>query len=309
MTQPNCVLITGVSGFLGQAVALAAARRGWSVVGTSRRALEEPLRGMHWIPTNYSVEHLREIITRHRPGFIVHFAGNANVRVSVEQPLFDFESGPNLLARVLDAVRRDGSTIRVLFSSSAAVYGNPASLPVSEDASCAPISAYGHHKRMCELLLQEYHAIYGVPTLAARIFSAYGAGLRKQLLWELCQRCRRGGPIELFGTGEETRDFLHADDVAEALLLLCEQGRFDGSAINVASGAETSVAEIASHVLAAWGDPKLHVAFNGRTRSGDPQRWRADVSRLRKLGFAPRSALAQGISDYVAWFGAHAESL
>ena len=121
---------------------------------------------------------------------------------------------------------------RLLLVSSAAVYGDPERLPVSEDAPLAPISPYGRHRAEAEeVALQS-----GAPVVIARVFSAYGEGLRRQVLWDVAQRALVGGPVELSGTGEETRDFVHARDVAAAISAIAQRSAFDGEIVNVATG-------------------------------------------------------------------------
>src|SRR5690606_20851190 len=130
-------------------------------------------------------------------------------------------------------------------------------------------SPYGWHKYYGELLCKEYHTLYQVRTCFLRPFSVYGPGLRKQLLWDLFPKSRTSSKIELFGTGNETRDFIYIDDLVQAIALVIEQSPFDACAYNVASGTETSIEEIASSYLRSL-NPKAQLSFNNITREGDP---------------------------------------
>jgi UDP-glucose 4-epimerase len=218
----------------------------------------------------------------------------------VAGPLADFEGSVRIHAHVLDAVRRNAPEARVITLSSAAVYGNPQSLPIAEDSILAPISPYGYHKVLCETLLKEYYTVYGVQSAALRIFSAYGAGLRRQLLWDVCEKAT-AGEVRLFGTGEETRDFIHADDVARACLAIAEGAPMHGEPYNVASGDETTVREVAERLVGEIAQG-LPIHFTGEVRLGDPLRWQADISSVRALGFQPRVSLAEGVADYATWY-------
>jgi UDP-glucose 4-epimerase len=185
---------------------------------------------------------------------------------------------------VLDGVRRSGVEPVVLQVSSAAVYGNPDEFPVGEDANTAPISPYGHHKLFCEMLAREYAQCFGVTSVVCRIFSLFGPLQRRLLVWELYRQFAGSGPrVELQGTGEETRDFLHVDDLSDALLCLAKIApRNTATALNVASGVETStrgLAEAMSSVLHA----EKEIVCRGEARPGDPSRWWADVSKLRSM--------------------------
>jgi UDP-glucose 4-epimerase len=223
----------------------------------------------------------------------------------VKNPAADFASLMPGTVELLVFVARAQRDAHFLFFSSAAVYGNPAHLPVSETALDAPISPYGIHKAAAEILIEHYARLFGLRASMLRMFSAYGEGLRKQIVWDLCQKAmlaqRDHETIELHGTGEETRDFIHAADVARAALLIAQHPPQSGTQIiNVASGEETSIRILAESVLRALGC-KSKLAFNGARRAGDPVNWRADVSRLRALAFTPGVPFADGIANCIRW--------
>jgi nucleoside-diphosphate-sugar epimerase len=218
----------------------------------------------------------------------------------------------------------------LLYASSAAVYGNLAALPAREDAPARPISPYGFHKAACELLAHEYAECFGLNVVVCRLFSLFGAAQRRLLVWELYRQFAAAAEpiVRLEGTGAETRDYLHINDVAAALLDIAsldiasldsasiniaspetnaardgetkERGRC--LVVNVASGVETSVLALAAEVgrLVA---PEKEIHCRGRERAGDPRAWRADITRLRTLapGWQPQPlarSLAQCIRDW-----------
>ena len=134
-----------------------------------------------------------------------------------------------------------------------------------------------------ELLQDEYSRFYGLRGAVLRIFSAYGEGLRKQVVYELCQKILHAKDcLEVYGTGEETRDFIHASDVARAVC--CVAGKKATGVYNVASGRQTSIGELAE-VLVNRLRPGLPIRFTGDGKVGDPLKWEADVSRIKQLGF------------------------
>jgi UDP-glucose 4-epimerase len=168
-----------------------------------------------------------------------------------------------------------------------------------------PISPYGIHKAAAEFLVTHYARLHGLRASLLRMFSAYGEGLRKQVVWDLCRKVmaaqQDGTPVTLHGTGDETRDFIHAADIARAALLVAQHPPASGTQIiNIASGTETSIRTLAETVVQALGS-KTAPAFNGARRAGDPVNWRADISRLRALGFAPAVPFVEGISKCVFW--------
>ena len=171
---------------------------------------------------------------------------------------------------------------------------------MAEDAPIAPLSPYGFHKEIAETILREFHAVYSVRTAVARVFSAYGPGLRRQILWDVCEKAR-AGKVTLFGTGAETRDFVHADDVARGIRAIVESAPMRGEAYNLASGVQTPIRDLAAEVVANIA-PGTPIEFSGVVRPGDPLHWEADISAIRALGFTPQVTLAEGVAGYCDWY-------
>lgn len=279
------VVLTGAGGFLAGHFAAAFTAAGWKTVGIGR-------------PELAAADGIRTVIERQAPDALVHLAGPASVPKSVLDPHADFLGQALPAANVFEAVRLAGAPLRVVLISSAAVYGDPASLPVGEDAPLAPISPYGFHKLHQELLLDEAVRLHGMGGCKVRIFSTYGENLRRLAVWEMTRRAL-AGDRHVFGSGEETRDYLYAGDAGRAVVAIAENADFRGEAINVASGEEISIRVLASEVyrLAGIDGPPQ---FTGETLAGSPAHWRADVTRLRALGFDPPS-WSSGLARTVAW--------
>jgi nucleoside-diphosphate-sugar epimerase len=180
------------------------------------------------------------------------------------------------------------------------VYGQPANLPIAEETPLRPISPYGHHKLLCEEICRKYHELGGVSTAVLRIFSAYGPGLAKQVLWDIHQKSQSCGIVRLDGTGEERRDFVYADDVARVVQCLARNDLPSWLMLNVASGRSVCIHELAEMLLARLGRAN-RVVFSGRPRRGSPQAWEADVTRLRSLALDPFTPLELGLDHYAAW--------
>ena len=299
------VLVTGVAGFLGRFAAREFLRAGWRVSGLDVVAPENAALAPEVTYRRASLPGavLEEILRGEQPDACVHCAGRASVALSMDDPSADFHDNTVLTFELLDALRRCAPRCRAIFLSSAAVYGNPATLPVREDDSIAPLSPYGFHKRQCELLCEEFSRVYAQPTLSVRIFSAYGPGLRRQVVWDICQKAMGGGRLELRGTGGESRDFIHAADVARALVLLAENAPAQGEIYNLATGRETTIAELARLILGVLEKPEPP-AFDGINPSGNPLRWQADISRIAALGFEPALPLETGLRQVANWCAA-----
>lgn len=245
------------------------------------------------------------MITQQRPDVIVHAAGGASVGASFSAPAKDFHSGVDPWLEILDGIRRSGVEVAAVLLSSAAVYGAAASLPIREDTPLAPISPYGFHKVACEGLSREYATCFGARVANLRIFSVVGPRQRRLLIWDIFRALQLDGRALLQGTGDETRDFLHEEDAARAIVGVAERllTRLPGALLsaNVASGVATPIREVGRLIRDRVG--RGTVAFSGETRAGDPPCWQADVAQLRALmpAFKSRPLDAAIDSCVAAW--------
>jgi UDP-glucose 4-epimerase len=242
----------------------------------------------------------QNIFRQHKFDVCINASGAASVPESIKNPARDYELNVTNVFHLLDAIRLHNANCKFVNLSSAAVYGNPEQLPVREEDTLNPVSPYGFHKRQAEELCREFHMLFNMSTCSLRIFSAYGPGLKKQIFWDVYNRSRQSHTLELFGTGEETRDFIFVDDIAEAIDCLIKSGSFEGSVFNLASGEGKSIRSVSEIFLTAL-DWKGQLVFNGLKRKGDPDFWRADISKLGQIGFIPKTSLQSGIKKYIEW--------
>jgi UDP-glucose 4-epimerase len=295
------LLVTGANGFVGSAVSRRAMTLGWDVTGMVR-SRSNPPSGVTYVRSPDGVDALAAFIREFDPSVVIHAGGPASVADSLYSPAEDFRGSVVGWQLLLESLRRSDARAIAIYLSSAAVYGQPRLLPVTESAALDPISPYGFHKLMCENLSAEYSKCFGLRTLNARLFSVLGPAQRRLLAWELgSQALGPSAEIRVRGTGSETRDFLHVDDAAEALLGLSQvlHSATDGECwtVNLASGVEVSVAEIARSLKEVSGCGKP-IVYEGRESPGNPVRWSADISLLNSLlpQWRPRP-LGESISD------------
>ena len=289
-------LVCGAGGFIGGTCLPVFDDAGWKVAASGRGMLGESRRDRPGIPfyrgdfsdATFASRMLSEV----KPDRVVFLAAPASVGQSFIDPVADFRDQTSPFIQFLECARLTPNPPGVLLVSSAAIYGNPRSIPVPERAAPDPISPYGFHKLQQELLLDEYAKLYGMSTCKARVFSTYGPGLRHLAVWDIARRA--------IG-----RDYLHVSDVARALESICRHAPFQGESINVASGVEQTIEHVADLIYEAVG-AKATPMFEGSQVKGNPVRWRADVQRLAALGFSPRVPFASGIADTVAWISANA---
>jgi len=302
--MPRKVLITGAGGFIGRNLWGHLDRQGYDIIACmpcepADCALPRGQRLLIRIPD----ERLAAALARERPDYAVHCAGGASVKRSFALPALDFANNVIATESLAGAVAASSPETKMIFISSAAVYGNPVALPIREDAAPAPISPYGFHKLMGELICQKYHRLHGVPVTILRVFSAYGPGLRKQILWDVYQQWRASETISLHGSGGESRDFIFIDDLVNTIHLVMERASFSAEVLNVAEGRAISVRRLVALMLTALGASK-RLCFTHILERGDPQHWRADVTRLRAIGVEPGLPIERGLEAYVHWLRA-----
>ncbi len=230
---------------------------------------------------------------------IFHEAAVVGVTATVEQPAetnrVNLEAGLELL----EQARREDA--RVVLASSAAVYGHPDELPVSETASTDPTSPYGVQKLALDEYARLYADLYDLPTVALRYFNAYGPRQRgpySGVISTFLEQARAGDPITVEGDGEQTRDFVHVEDLVRANLLAATTDDV-GEAYNVGTGERTSILELAEAIRAAT-DADVPIVHR-EPRAGDVRHSRADVSKARRtLGFEATIGLETGLRDLVS---------
>lgn len=230
----------------------------------------------------------------------INCSGAASVPDSIIHPQRDFELNVTNVFKMLDAIRKHQPECKFINISSAAVYGNPDVLPVTENTVLKPVSPYGTHKLMAENILREFYTYYNIPTLSLRLFSVFGTGLQKQLFWDLHKKMQNTSKIELLGTGNESRDFIYVKDVTQAFNLIIQKCLFNGSAINISNGIEVTIKK-AVETFTKELEWKGEIIFSQTIRKGDPLNWKADISTLKQLGYQQTYSLQSGLKEYIQW--------
>jgi len=286
------VLIIGSRGFIGaHALKRFGQKEGWQAWGCD---VTVDYAAKNYYSIDPSNANFHQVFKEQKFDLCINCSGAASVGDSLQRPARDFHLNTFNVFKLLDAIRLLRPACKFINLSSAAVYGNPIGLPISEDFDTHPISPYGWHKLQSELICKEYHEQFNIATTCLRIFSVFGPGLQKQLFWDLFQKTKKGSPIPLWGTGNESRDFIYIDDLIDAFECIIENGPFVGDVINVATGKETTIQEVADQFLQII-NPDLEYSFSGQVKEGDPQNWRADISKLKAMGFDQKTNLEQGL--------------
>jgi UDP-glucose 4-epimerase len=231
---------------------------------------------------------------------IFHQGAIVSVARSVDDPTASHAVNVDGTLAVLEAARREDA--RVVFASSAAIYGAPESLPVSETAPKEPTSPYGLEKLSGDHYCRLYAELYGLPTVALRYFNVYGprqsGGDYAGAITAFTQQARAGGPLRVQGDGSQTRDFVNVADVVQANLLAATTDA-TGEAFNVGTGRRHTIRHVAEVIRDAVG-PDAEITHTD-PREGDIRHSGADISKATdRLGYEPTVALDDGLREYLA---------
>ncbi len=306
------IFITGAHGFIGRHLARHLATEGHSVAGIGHGVWspDEARRWgiSHWLNGEVSIGNLQLLLhLAGPPEAVFHLAGGSSVGVSIANPREDFARTVGSTADLLEWLRLETIKASLVTISSAAVYGSGRLGPIAESIPLKPYSPYGAHKAMMEALCQSYVDNYGLNITIARLFSVYGSGLKKQLLWDICNRLSAGSDILMLGgSGEELRDWANIGDVVCAFDLLRQHSANSLEIFNIGTGIATSVRDIANAMIGIWSGENAgrgpSLSFSGQCRPGDPFSLVADSGRLKNLGFTWQLPLSVGLNEYVRWF-------
>lgn len=285
--------VTGAGGFIGSAVCQALDRAGWAVVATGRRVRSFP-KADRWVLADLASERpWARMSDIGPPDAVFYCAGPGTVAAAASDPRTSVSVTVDAVRDLCGWLGSAHPAVRLIGLSSAAVYGQAAP-PWSEDIPLRPVSVYGAHKLHMETVLERARQD-GLNTVAVRLFSTYGPGLRKQVLWESLSRVRSGeSPLLLSGTGAETRDFIYIDDAVRFLLHIAAHPD-PPPAINGGSGKAVRMDKLMAMWLAAVA-PGVTALFTGAARSGDPSAMCADMRQAAAVGFVPRITLEDGLA-------------
>lgn len=236
---------------------------------------------------------------------VVHLAAAGSVVASVEDPVTNFEVNVVGTFRVLEAARRAGVERLVMASTGGALIGE-ATPPVDEASLPKPISPYGASKLAGEGYAHAFARSYGMRTVALRFANVYGpwSERKRGAMTTFFRAIRSGTPILIYGDGSASRDYTHVDDIARALVAALDRDVPGGSVFHVASGVETTVAELAELCRQAAGAPD-HAIEHRPARPGEVTRNFATYALAEAvLGYRPTVSLAEGVREAWRWFDA-----
>lgn len=292
-------LVTGGAGFIGANLVKKLLSDGHEVVVVDNYAggkrKDRIFDGAEYI--NEDVGDLKKLIKICKNGFdgIFHLAALPRVSYSVEHPAETHDTNVTGTLNVLVAAK-ENKIKRVIFSSSAAVYGDQEISPVDESLLPNPVSPYGLHKQIGEQYCSLFSALYGIETVSLRYFNVYGPyfdpeGAYALVVGKFIEQRKNNQPMTVCGDGEYYRDYIHVADIVNAnLMAMVSTAVGKGEIINIGGGRSCSVNDLVKMI----GGPSENIA----PRQGDPRRTEADISKAKELlGWEPAIKLEDGISE------------
>ncbi len=308
------VLVTGGAGFIGSHVAEAYLRRGDEVVvldSLVHGRRENVPAGAELVELDIRDPGAARLIREGRFDVVNHHAAQMDVRVSVADPRFDASVNVDGLLNLLEAARESGVGRFLYVSSGGVVYGEPETRPTPETAPKLPESPYGVTKLAGEQYLYYYHRVHGLEYAALRYSNVYGPRQDPHgeagVVAIFCNRLLAGEDLTVFGSGEQTRDYVYVGDVVAANLLLTDArlpraGSLDDRGFNVGTGVGTSVNQLAEILIGISGTSLGVQQAPGRP--GELLHSSLDTARLRSLGWEPRTPLEEGLRTTFEWIAA-----
>ncbi|MEM0906050.1 MAG: NAD-dependent epimerase/dehydratase family protein [Pseudomonadota bacterium] len=304
------VLVTGGAGFIGSNLTQALLADGARVTvldnfSSGHRSNLQPQPGLSIVEGDIRNHALVDEVMRNVE-MVFHLAASVGNRRAIENPVMD--SDVNVLGTLKVLMAAKAHNVRKLvISSSAAVYGEPCRLPIREDHPLDPQTPYACSKLAAETQSHAYRHLYGIEIVSLRYFNVYGQHQRYDAYGNVIPIFARqildGEPITIYGDGEQTRDFVHVDDVVAANISAANTKGLSGT-FNIASGNVVSVNAL-TKVMLQHGTRRPPV-LNGAERAGDVRHSSADIDAARRgFNFRPKVGLEEGVARYMDWLTHH----
>ncbi|MHA1851715.1 MAG: SDR family NAD(P)-dependent oxidoreductase [Candidatus Thorarchaeota archaeon] len=312
-------IVTGASGFIGSHIVDQLLAKGYSVIGidnmrTGRKEnLSEAMKNdkFRLLTVDIRDANLCSMIEED-VDIIFHLAAISSVKESVENPIFVNDVNVNGTVNVLE-LARELKVKRFVFSSSAAVYGNPEEMPVPEDCTFTPLSPYAASKVAGEMYIRSYSSSFGIDSTILRYFNVYGP---RQAFSEysgvisiFINQALANKPITIEGDGNQTRSFVHVSDVARFTILAGEKNTAIGATINFSGPGLVSIKRIAQLLKENVQGSKSDI-IHSPPRVGDVKDSIGNIERAQKLlGFTPMIPLERGLQETAEWYRAHLDTM
>lgn len=305
--EKSRILITGGAGFIGSNLADALIDRNEIVVvdDLSMGAVDNLPKSdrLHFIKHSITDDSFMEkLLVDWNFDYIFLLAAVASVADTIERPLETHFINQDANLTVLETIRKNElNPKRVLFSSSAAVYGNDLNLPKKENSRIEPLSPYAVDKFATERFIIDYGKLYNIKTVATRFFNVYGPKQNPNspysgVLSLISAAAKKNKRFKIFGDGKQTRDFVFIEDVISALLILSTNEKALHQVFNVATGSQTELIQVIEIFESIIGN-NIQIE-EAPARVGDIRYSYASIERLVRLGYKPKYKIGEGLRKY-----------
>jgi UDP-glucose 4-epimerase len=306
------VLITGGAGFIGSFLAHKLVANGDKVIvvddlsmGRLENLTDIKDEIVFYKHTVCDEQFMHDLLLKGNFDYIYYLAAVSSVADSVVRPWYTHLVNQESVVNTLEFIRTNHLPIKkFLFTSSAAVYGNTADFPKTEDSHVDPLTPYAIDKYASERYTVDFGRLYGIPTVAVRFFNVYGPRQNPNSEYSgvlsIVTKClKEDKPFTLYGDGAQTRDFVYVEDVVDALIKISTE-KNEPTVYNIANGDETPLIDVI-HTYEDIAGRKLNI-IQKEARQGDISKSRADVSKLKRIGFEPQWSLHDGLSNYWKYY-------
>lgn len=291
------IFITGVSGFIGAHLAQVLRSEGHKVAGLDRLPPKFKIPGVKYLLGDVRGADWRKIAAW-KPEVIIHLAGPALVSESFKDMHREVSNSIDVTAFLVEKLRKMPKA-RLLYFSSAAVYGDHPQKKYGEKLACDPVSPYGLCKLATEWMIRMSSRLIGFDYAIARPFSIYGGNLKKQVVYDLTKRfLKEKKTVLIQSTGKEKRDFVHINDCCMAISSLLKKKNWGGVVFNLGTGRGVSLGELVRIIYHLTGS-RSGYEFLKKDRIGNPLSLVADPALLNSMGFSCKVDLREGLADTV----------
>lgn len=293
-------MILGAGGFIGSHLSSIFIEKGATVHALGRSLDGINIKSDNFIKADFTEINKESLLNVEQPDYIYFLIGSASVARSIDAPLFDFNQSIPPLLLILEQLRSEWQSTRLIFISSAAVYGESACENTSVDSQLIPLSPYGLNKKVSEEYISYYCNHYNIKAKIIRPFSVYGPNLKKQLIWDVLNKIKRN-EHHFFGSGDELRDWIYIDDFINILMRYATDYDLMDNVSNIGSGNAISVKNVIN-ILYRITNTQAVPSFVDGGKEGDPKHLVSRYEEQESVRQFLITSLEQGLASTVNWF-------
>lgn len=297
------VLVTGGAGFVGSRLSMKLAFSGYSVLiadnlsnSTMDNVPKHP--NIKFLLKDVRDDDIKNLLHEHEINYIFHLAAVISIEESVKNPLKTHTNNLDATINLLESAKQYKKISKFIFSSSCAVYGQKPDISINEEDSISPVTPYAIDKYSSEIYIGYYSREYGIPYVILRYFNIYGPPKSKitpysGVIQIFREKISKGMDIDIYGTGNQKRDFIHIDDIINANVFALESEMADNNTINIGTGQSITINKLAEIIKGIY-NANSNIGYKP-ARKGDIIYSSADIGKARSLGFYPKTDIESGL--------------